>query len=222
MNTIRAVIFDTDGTLVASNDYHAAAWIEVLHAAGHADISFERVRALIGMGGDKVLPELLGIEKESSEGEELSERRSATFKGTYLPRLRPYPCTRELLAAIRERGLEVAIASSAQTDELEPMLELAGASDLLQAQTSSSDAEQSKPDPDVIEATLEQLGEPADAVLMVGDTPYDIESARRAGVATIAFRCGGWWSDEELGGAVAIYDDPADLLAHLDESPLFA
>ena len=222
MNTIRAVIFDTDGTLVASNDYHAAAWTDVLHAGGHGDIPFERVRALIGMGGDKVLPELLGVEKESPEGEELSEKRSARFKGTYLPRLRPYPRTRELLGAIRDRGLEVAIASSAQTDELEPMLALAGAADLLEARTSSSDAERSKPDPDVIHATLEQLGEPPEAVVMVGDTPYDIESARRAGVATIALRCGGWWSDEELGGAVAIYDDPADLLAHLDESPLFA
>jgi phosphoglycolate phosphatase-like HAD superfamily hydrolase len=114
------------------------------------------------------------------------------------------------------------VASSAQPEELERMLELAGASDLLQATTSGDQVEGSKPEPDVIQKTLDALGEPPEAVVMVGDTPYDIESARRAGVDTVILRCGGWWSEDELRGAVACYEDPADLLAQLETSPLVA
>jgi phosphoglycolate phosphatase-like HAD superfamily hydrolase len=87
--------------------------------------------------------------------------------------------------------------------------------------TSSDDADESKPDPDIVHAALEQAKTSADQAVMIGDTPYDLEAARRAGVRAIAFRCGGW-ADEDLRDAEAIYDGPADLLANLDTSVLFA
>ena len=109
-------------------------------------------------------------------------------------------------------------ASSAQEDELHALLEIAGARDLMDSATSSDDAEESKPEPDILHAALERAKTPAAEVIMIGDTPYDLEAAARAGVRAIAFRCGGW-NDASLPGAVAIYDGPWDLLARLDESP---
>src|SRR5439155_22937315 len=111
------------------------------------------------------------------------------------------------------KGLKLAIASSAQPDELRPLLQIVGAADLIEDKTSSKDAKSSKPDPDVMQVTLQKIGYPPDEVVMIGDTPYDIEAAKKVGVSTIAFRCGGW-SDSDLAGAITIYNDPADLLAH--------
>ena len=104
---------------------------------------------------------------------------------------------------------------------MEPLLELAGATDLIESKTSTDDADASKPSPDIVGAALERLNLPKENVVMIGDTPYDVEAAGRAGVALIGLRCGGW-DDAGLEGAMAIYDDPADLLAHYDASPLAA
>jgi phosphoglycolate phosphatase-like HAD superfamily hydrolase len=120
---------------------------------------------------------------------------------------------------MKERGLELVVASSAKRDELEKLLTIVGAEDLIEGATSSDDAPKSKPDPHIVEAALERIGLPADRVVMLGDTPYDVESAASAGVGVIALRCGGW-DDADLKGAVAVYDDPADLLAQYDVSPL--
>ena len=112
------------------------------------------------------------------------------------------------------------VATSSSGDELHQLLRQARVDDLIEKATSSSDAENSKPDPDIIQAALKKGKlRPQDSV-MLGDTPYDIEAAGRAGVPTIALRCGGWWDDAALAGAVAIYDDPAALLADIDRSPL--
>jgi phosphoglycolate phosphatase-like HAD superfamily hydrolase len=118
------------------------------------------------------------------------------------------------------RGLTLVIATSAGGDEMRGLLERAGVGDLIDDATSSGDVESSKPDPDVIGAALRKGRLRAEETVMLGDTPYDIAAAARAGVPTVALRCGGWWDDLALGGAVAIYRDPADLLAHYDESPL--
>ncbi len=218
MAHIHSVIFDVDGTIVDSNDAHAHAWVEAMAANGY-QIAFEKVRPLIVMGGDKVLPETLRLDKESEQGKAISQKREEIFKARYLPNLRAFPGAKELIEEIRKRGLKVAIASSAKADELQVMLQLVGASDLIQDKTSSKDVQRSKPDPDVMDVTLERIGLPADEVLMIGDTAYDIEAAQKVHVGTIAFRCGGW-KDAGLAGAIAIYDGPADLLAHYDSSPL--
>lgn len=218
MAAYRAVILDVDGTLVDSNDAHARVWFDAFKEHGH-DVDFDQVRGLIGKGGDHLMPEVSGVEHDSPEGEAISKRRSELFKERELSKLKAFPQTRELLERLRERGLRLAVASSAKGDELTPLLEVAGAKDLVETETSSSDAKQSKPDPDIIQAALDKLKLPPDQVVMLGDTPYDIESARKAGVQTIALRSGGWGSDD-LKGALAVYADPADLLAHFDESPL--
>ena len=120
-----------------------------------------------------------------------------------------------------QQGLKLLVASSANSEELSVLLKAAEVDDLLDldAATTSSDAEASKPEPDILEVALKRLGLPADRVVMLGDTPYDIEAAKKVGVGTIALRCGGF-SDGELKDAIAIYDDPEDLLAHYDNSPL--
>ena len=214
---IRGAILDVDGTLVDSNDAHARAWVEAFREF-EFDVPYERVRALIGMGGDNLLPEAIQIEQDSPQGEALSKRRGEIFKERYLKTINPFRATRELLQRMRAEGLELAVASSAQEDELKPLLEIAGAADLIDSKTSSDDAESSKPDPEIIQAALKRLKMPPSEALMLGDTPYDIEAAQRAGVKTVAFRSGGW-KDDGLAGAIAIYDGPWDLLERFDGSP---
>jgi phosphoglycolate phosphatase-like HAD superfamily hydrolase len=215
---LRPVIFDVDGTLVDSNDAHAHAWVDSLAEGGH-HVAFARVRPLIGMGGDKVLPELVGIQDDSPEGKRLAARRSEIFCERYFPGVQGLPGSQELVAHLASQGHPLAVASSARKEELEGLLRCAGVERLIKLRTSSSDADASKPDPDVIQAALENLGCAASEAIMIGDTPYDIEAAQRAGVETIAFRSGGW-SDADLRGAVAIYDGPAHLRKEYERSPL--
>ncbi len=218
MPHIHGVILDVDGTLVDSNDVHAQSWVEAMADYGY-HVAFEKVRPLIGMGGDKVLPETVHVSKDSEQGKAISQKREEIFKARYLPRLQAFPGAKELIEEMRKRGLKVAIASSAKPDELQAMLRLIGAEDLIEEKTSSKDAQRSKPDPDVMKVTLERTGLSANETLMIGDTAYDIEAAQKVHVGTIAFRCGGW-SDKDLAGAIAIYDGPAELLEHYDSSPL--
>lgn len=215
---IRGVLLDVDGTLVDSNDAHARAWVDAFAEGGHA-VAFARVRPLIGMGGDQLLPRVLGIAKDTPEGKWLSDRWAAIFEERYLPAVRAFPGTRALVQRLRDRGLRPIAASSAKAEHLDALLAIAEVRDLLPETTSADDAERSKPAPDIIRAALDKLGLPAAAAALLGDTPYDIAAARQAGVRTIALRCGGW-GDRELAGALAIYDDPADLLARYDDSPL--
>jgi HAD superfamily hydrolase (TIGR01509 family) len=214
----RGALLDIDGTLVDSNKAHVDAWVEVLRDHGFA-VTPEDIRPLVGMGGDNLLPRVVGVSSDSDLGKRIGEQRSKLFKERYLPRLQPFPEVRSLLERMRERGLKLVAASSSKADEVEKLLEIAGVADLMDESTSASDTRNSKPDPDLIHSGLERIGLPAGEVVMLGDTPYDIEAAAKAGVGVIAFRCGGF-PDEDLEGALAIYDGAADLLARYDESPL--
>jgi HAD superfamily hydrolase (TIGR01509 family) len=171
------------------------------------------------MGGDKLMPAVSDLTEDSPRGARVASRRRDIFKEKYLPRVKALPGARDLVAAVKARGLTAVAASSAKKDELKPLLQIAGADALLDGATSSDDAEESKPDPDIVQAALKQAKAKPQQAVLVGDTPYDIEAAQRAGVRAVAFRSGGW-SDADLDGAVAIYDGPADLLAKLDVSPL--
>jgi HAD superfamily hydrolase (TIGR01509 family) len=217
---IRGVILDVDGTLVDSNDAHAHAWVQAMAENGH-QVPFDKVRPLIGMGGDKVFPETIGIDKDSDEGKRISQRRKQIFMQQYLPTIKPFPHTSDLLARMRDAGLTLVIATSAEQEELNKLLQVISpnASDFFKQETSSKDASRSKPDPDIMHAALQRLGYPASQAIMLGDTAYDIEAAAKVNVPTIALRSGGW-SDNDLRGAIVIYNDPADLLAHFDNSPL--
>lgn len=212
-----AVILDIDGTLIDSNDAHARAYEDAGRELGF-DIPFERVRPLIGKGGDKVLPEVTGIEEDSPDGERITERKGEIFRERYLPTLKPLPGARQLLHRFRDDSMKLVIATSAGKDDLKGLLEQAGVADLIQDATSADDAEESKPDPDIVLAALKQAGFPPEEIVMIGDTPYDVEAATRAGVRIVGVRCGGW-GDQDLQGAIAVYDDPADLLDRYDESP---
>ena len=217
---VTTVLLDVDGTLVDSNDAHARAWVRAFAEEG-VDAPFEAVRRLIGMGGDKLIPRVSPFTDDSKEGKRVVTRRQEIFASDFLPGLQPFRDAGRLVAELKRRGLTAVAASSAKAEELQPLLRIAGAEALLDGATSSSDVEESKPSPDIVEAALAKAhAKPANAV-MVGDTPYNIAAATAAGVRCIAFRCGGW-NDNDLRGAVAIYDGPWDLLARLDDSLLAA
>jgi HAD superfamily hydrolase (TIGR01509 family) len=201
----QGVIFDVDGTLVDSNDAHAHAFVEAFGESGF-EVSFQKVRRLIGKGADKLIPELIGRYDEA-----VAERKSEIFKRKYLPHLRPIPGARDLVSQLYKRGLKLAVASSASKDELDALLRIAGVDEYVHEKTSADDAEHSKPDPDIVQAALRKLGLPPARCLMIGDTPYDAQAAQRAGVAFVGVRCGGW-SDEDLQPALGVFHDPAHIL----------
>jgi HAD superfamily hydrolase (TIGR01509 family) len=218
---VRAVIFDIDGTLIDSVDLHAGAWQEALRHFGY-DRPFEEVRAQIGKGGDLVMAALLPDEEVRRRGKEIEAYRLDLFKREYLPRVRPFPAVRELFERIEADGKRIALASSAKREELERYKQIAGIDDLLEAETSSDDADRSKPHPDIFEAALARLGGIAAVeAIAVGDTPYDAQAAGKIGLRTIGLLCGGW-PERELreAGCIVVYRDPADLLARYDQSPL--
>ncbi|HLI07868.1 MAG TPA: HAD family hydrolase [Ktedonobacteraceae bacterium] len=218
MANIRGVILDVDGTLIDSNDALARAWVEAMAQYGHF-VPYEQIRWLIGEGGDKLMPQTLGLSAQSSEGKMIAYRRQAVFNQLYIPTLQAFPDVRELVERMHAGGLKVVVGSPAKQDEVEAELRIANIEDLIDTIVSDSDVERSKPSPSIVDVALEKLGLPPDEVVMIGDTPYDIEAAARANVSTIALRTGGW-TDKELAGAIAIYNDPADLLEHYDTSPL--
>lgn len=217
---VRGVLLDVDGTLVDSNTAHARAWAIAFSEAGLDAPPIDEIRRLIGMGGDKLLPAAVGLSERSPLGQRLAERRSTLFAERFLPLLEPTPGAADLVAALEARGLSVAIATSAKPEELRGLLERGGVPpSLADRAASGEDVEASKPDPGVVHAALGRLGLSADEVVFVGDTPYDVEAGNRAGVAVVALRSGGW-SDDDLAGAAAVYAHPADLVAHLDDSPI--
>lgn len=219
--TLRGMLLDIDGTLLLSNDAHAHAWIDAFREFDYHDISFEQVQPLIGMGGDKVLAKVApGLSDNEGVGKKITHRRSEIFLEKYAPQLQPASGARDLLVRLKDAGITLVIATSAKEKELEALLTAARIDDLIHHQATSDDAGESKPDPDIVQAALEKSGLSPSDVFMLGDTPYDIEAAKRSQVGAIAVRCGG--HDDDLKAALAVYDHPADLLAHLDDSPIGA
>jgi HAD superfamily hydrolase (TIGR01509 family) len=213
----RAVIFDVDGTLVDSNDAHAQAWVRALAEHGR-HVEYSRVRPLIGMGSDKLLPTLTGIPTGTPEGQALVARRREIFLRDYVSNLQPTPGAQRLLEWLRDERMTLGVATSAEEDELRAILHVAGVAKFFPTTTSSDDAARSKPDPDIVSAAVRRTGCPAVDTVMIGDTPYDVEAALTAGVGIIALRCGGW-HDADLHGALAVYDTPDDLVERFDRSP---
>ncbi|MEN0075992.1 MAG: HAD family hydrolase [Paracraurococcus sp.] len=221
---IKAVLFDVDGTLVDSVDLHAQAWVDAFKEIGH-DISFEDMREQIGKGGDQLMPVFLSPEELKDKGKALETRRGEIFRQSYLPRVRAFPGAADLLRRVDKAGLRTALASSAKDEELAALKRILGIEDdRLDAETSSSDAERSKPFPDIFEAALARLpGVSAGETVAIGDTPYDAEAAGKAGMRTIGVLCGGF-PEQALrdAGCIAIYRDPAHLLEEYETSPLGA
>lgn len=217
----QVVVFDVDGTLVDSVDLHAEAWRRAFREFGK-DIPFARVRYQIGKGSDQLLPEFWSRAELEEIRAPMSEFRSRLYERDFLPRVRAFPAVRELFERLLERGLRVGLASSAQGAELQTYKERARITDLVEAETSKDDVAASKPEPDVIEAALRKLGgPPPEESIFVGDTPWDLIAARKARVPALAVLCGGFPA-ASLADAVAIYQDPADLLGKLEISPIGA
>lgn len=217
---VKAVIFDIDGTILDSVDLHAEAWQKTLKHFGF-DLPIEDVRRQIGKGGDQLMPSLLPKHVVDAQVEEIEKERADLFKREYLSEVRPFPRVRELFERIRADGKKIALASSAKADELETYTKIAEIQGLTDVETSSDDAERSKPHPDIFEAAAEKLGLPKDALIILGDTPHDAEAATKAGIRIIGVLCGGS-PEQELrdAGCIVIYRDPADLLANYVDSPI--
>jgi len=213
-------VLDVDGTLVDSNYQHALAWYRALRSVGET-FPIWRLHRLIGMGGDNVIRELGGDELEERVGEEARKRQGEEVDAL-IGEISPLPGARDLLVAIRERGHRLVLASSGQPRHVDVAVDLLDARDIADAITSSEDAEATKPAPDLLQVALAKLGAGReDSSVMIGDSVWDVEAAKKAGMPAIAVRSGGFGDDElRDAGAIGIYDTPRDLAEALDETPL--
>lgn len=217
---LKAVLFDIDGTLVDSNDYHVEAWQIVFQRAG-AIFDDSVVHDQIGKGTDMLVPTLFpGIGQ--AEQERMGEEHGELFESRFVANVKPFPGARDLLRRVQDSGRKVVLASSASSDELDHYIELLDARGIVTASTTSDDVKKTKPAPDIFATALEKLAPLSpEEVLVVGDTPYDIEAAAKCGIGAVGVRSGKF-SDAVLmkAGAVALYDHVAALLADFDNSPL--
>ena len=212
------VIFDVDGTLVDSVDFHAEAWQRTFAAFG-IDVPVSAIRSQIGKGGDQLMPVFLPADLIERQGAQIEAHRKALFTRDYMEKVCGFSGVPDLFRRLRGSGQRIALGSSASGDELNAYKQAAGIGDLTDVETTSDDAERSKPHPDIFTAALQQLRLPASAVVVVGDTPYDIEAANKAGMRSIALLCGGFpEADLMAAGALAVFRDPADLLWSLTEA----
>jgi HAD superfamily hydrolase (TIGR01549 family) len=223
VSPLTAVMFDIDGTLTDSVDIHAMAWQEALRHFGH-ELPYEKIRRQIGKGGDQLLQTLLSRPEYEDHGEKLDEYRGKLFQRKYLKLIRPLSLVPELFRRIKQQGTKIVLASSAKRDEVEQYEKLLQIEELVEHETSSDDAERSKPHPDIFVAAMERLGNPpAQEVIAIGDTPYDAQATAAISIACIGVASGGWSREElESAGCVAVYAGPAELLATFDESLLRA
>lgn len=211
---MKAFIFDLDGTLVDSNQLHVDSWDRAFQ---HFGKQFPRaeLQAQIGKGSDKYLPEFLSREEIDRFGKELDQYRAEIFTREYLPRVRPFPQVRELFQQIRAVGKEIVLATSGKEAETKHYVDLLQVGDLIAGMTTADDADQSKPEPDILLAALEKLkGVSAAEALLTGDTRFDMEAAKKSGMPAIGLTCGGTPAATlQAAGARAVFADPAALLA---------
>jgi HAD superfamily hydrolase (TIGR01509 family) len=216
---LAAVLFDLDGTLVDSNDMHVRAWHTALCEHGY-QVAQDRIAVEIGKGGDQLVPDLLGASAERDAGEALRHAHDRAFRALAeregIPAM---PGAQELLAAVRERGLAIALATSSSAEMIEIVERASGVAwrSLFDLTTNADDAARSKPAPDIVRVAVERLAKGPAECLLVGDSPWDALSAKHAGVISIGLRCGGNPERALLrAGARVVYQDPAAMLAELE------
>jgi phosphoglycolate phosphatase-like HAD superfamily hydrolase len=210
-------VIDVDGTLVDTNYQHAIAWYRAFRAHGLV-IALWRIHRHIGMGGDHLVTAVAGRDAEQSKGDAIRDAEKKLY-GELIDEVAPMHGAVELLAELKRRGHSVVLASSAKPDELDHYLELLDARSVVDGWTDSGDVESTKPAPDLIEAALKKGGG-RDGVL-VGDSTFDCEAARNAGIKSLGMLTGGFSEPELRGaGAMAVFESIDDLLERLDETPL--
>jgi HAD superfamily hydrolase (TIGR01509 family) len=208
-------ILDIDGTLVDTNYQHAIAWYRAFRRR-ELTLPIWRIHRHIGMGGDQLVPALAGKDFESEHGDDVREQEKALYS-ELIGEVQPMRDAHELIAQLKQSGSTVLLASSAKQEQVEHYLDLLGARDLADGWTSSADVESTKPEPDLVRSALEKAGADASQATMVGDSTYDVEAAKRAGVPTVAVLTGGF-SEAELrdAGAREVYESVAELREQLD------
>jgi HAD superfamily hydrolase (TIGR01509 family) len=213
-------VLDVDGTLVDSNYQHALAWYRALRSLGET-FPVWRIHRLIGMGGDQLVSALGGDDVEERIGAQARERWVEEFD-RLIGEVAPLPGARDLLRAVKDRGHRLVLASSGKPQHVDAFVDLLDAREIADAITSSEDAEETKPAPDLLQVALQKLGAPEDAAsVLVGDSVWDVEAAKNAGMPAIAVRSGGFGDDElRDAGAIALFDTPGELAAALDDTPL--
>jgi HAD superfamily hydrolase (TIGR01509 family) len=212
----RAVLLDVDGTLIDANYQHALAWYRAFRANGLV-MPIWRIHRHVGMGGDQLVPALIGEEADAEKGDDIRETRKEIYE-ELIEEVAPLDGAHELIADLKERGRTAVLASSAPEKEIDHYLDLLEARDLADGWTTDDDVEATKPEPDLVRAALVMAR--TDEAVLVGDTPWDIESARKSGIETITVITGGY-SEQELrdAGAVGVYESVQELRAHLEEPP---
>jgi HAD superfamily hydrolase (TIGR01549 family) len=220
MSAPRIVVLDVDGTLVDTNYQHALAWYRAFRSLGET-FPIWRIHRLIGMGGDQLVAALGGDDVEARIGDE-ARKRWVEEADPLMAEVSLLPGARELIVALKERGHRVVLASSGKPHHVDHALDLLDARDIADGWTTSEDVEETKPAPDLLQVALEKIGEPVDALsVVIGDSVYDVEAAKNAGMPALVVRAGGFGDDElRDAGAIAIYDTPADLTAALDDIDL--
>jgi HAD superfamily hydrolase (TIGR01549 family) len=214
-----AAILDVDGTLVDTNYHHAIAWYRAFRQ-NEVLLPIWRIHRHIGMGGDQLVEALGGEQLEKEKGEDIRAAESVLY-GELMSEVEPLEGARDLIVDLKERGHAVVLASSAKEHEVEHYLELLDARELADDWTTSDDVEATKPEPDLVKAAMDKAGN--DDAVMVGDTTWDCEAAKRAGIQTVAVLTGGF-SEAELrdAGAVAVFHSIEELRKALDDTPLAA
>jgi HAD superfamily hydrolase (TIGR01509 family) len=212
----RAVLLDVDGTLIDANYQHALAWYRAFRANGLV-MPIWKIHRHVGMGGDQLVPALIGEEADAEKGADIRETRKEIYE-ELIEEVAPLDGAHELIADLKERGRTAVLASSAPEKEIDHYLDLLEARDLADGWTTDDDVEATKPEPDLVRAALVMAR--TDEAILVGDTPWDIESARKSGIETITVITGGY-SEQELrdAGAVGVYESVQELRAHLEEPP---
>jgi HAD superfamily hydrolase (TIGR01509 family) len=212
-----AAILDIDGTLIDTNYHHAVAWFRAFRQHGHV-VPIWQIHRHIGMGGDKLVAALLSEEAEEREGDDIRAAEKALYL-TFIEEVEPLRGARALMEDLRDRGSTIVLASSAKADEVDHYLDLLDARSLADGWTTSADVEATKPDPDLVLAALEKIGS-KDAI-MIGDSTWDCQAAKAAGIKSIAVLTGGFSSEElEEAGASAVYESIDELRRSLDDTPL--
>ena len=212
-------ILDIDGTLVDTNYHHAVAWYRAFRQHGVV-LPIWRIHRHIGMGGDQLVAALTDDSVESDKGDDVRAAEKPLYMA-FIEEVEPMEGARQLICDLKDRGHTVVLASSAKQDEVDHYLDQLDAREIADDWTTSADVESTKPEPDLVQAALDKAGAGADDAVMVGDTTWDIEAAKRAGVATIAVMTGGFGRDElEDAGAAAVFDSVAELRERLGETAL--